>query len=70
MHFLSSRRTVTSGRFSNNSSSSSFSHLVPPFALLNFSLMSFFRKDDDETPEDKLITTIKRAILSIQVGAL
>lgn len=28
--------------------------------------MRLFTKDDEETPEDKLITTIKRAILSIQ----
>lgn len=34
--------------------------------LLNLSFMKLFRKEDDETPEDKLITTIKRAILSIQ----
>lgn len=34
--------------------------------LLNFSLLRLFNKDDGETPEEKLITTIKRAILSIQ----
>lgn len=28
--------------------------------------MSFFKRDDGETPEDKLVMTIKRAILSIQ----
>lgn len=39
--------------------------LPPTTALLGFSLMRLFSKDD-ETAEDKLITTIKRAILSIQ----
>lgn len=37
-----------------------------PLILANFTLMSLFRKDDKETPEDKLITMIKRAILSLQ----
>lgn len=41
-------------------------HIIPPVALLNFSLLRLFSKDDGETPEDQLITTIKRAILSIQ----
>ena len=43
-----------------------FPVFVPPVMLLNFSLMKFFTKDDGETPEDKLIMTIKRAILSVQ----
>lgn len=30
------------------------------------SIISFFKKNDDETPESKLVTTIKRGILCIQ----
>lgn len=52
-------------RYSSSSGGSQFYGFIPPAVLLNFSLMSLFKKDDD-TPEDKLVMTIKRAILSIQ----
>lgn len=60
--FLSTARTSSSG----SSSGSSNHRFIPPVALLNFSLMRLFNKEDGETPEDQLIMTIKRAILSIQ----
>lgn len=46
--------------------SSQYSRFIPPTVLLNFSLLRLFNKDDPETAEEKLIMTIKRAILSIQ----
>lgn len=61
------RNIVTQCRYKQHSDSgkSYFSFYAAPL-VLNFSLLSFFKKNDDESPEDKLITTIKRAILSIQ----
>ena len=36
------------------------------YFICSLSFFGLFKKDEDETPEDKLITTIKRSILCIQ----
>ncbi|XP_055858402.1 tetratricopeptide repeat protein 19 homolog, mitochondrial-like isoform X2 [Episyrphus balteatus] len=57
------RRIVINHR--NHSHSFSSTTSIPPIGIiLGFSFFS--KKDDEETPEDKLIMTIKRSILAIQ----
>jgi tetratricopeptide repeat protein 19, mitochondrial len=53
----------------SNHNSHEPNHNVLPKVLLSASLFSFFsKKDEDDTPENNLITSIKRSILCIQRG--